>query len=81
MQKNYYENLHNLIFMLASILWTCSVILPSIGRIFSLWYPMLKAQPCVMVIHSHALPPKQKKNNTVYDINENLLPLRALEGQ
>ena len=34
-----------------------------------------------MVIHSHALPPKQKKNNTVYDINENLLPLRALEGQ
>ena len=41
---------------------------------------MFKAQP-VMVIQSHALPPKQKKNNTVHDINENLLPLRALEGQ
>ena len=30
---------------------------------------MVKAWPCVMVIHSHALLPRQKKNNTVYDIN------------
>ena len=27
MQENYYENLHNLIIMLAGILWTCFIIL------------------------------------------------------
>ena len=42
MQENYYENLHNLIVMLAGILWTY-LILPSIGRIFSFWYSMFKA--------------------------------------
>ena len=55
MQENYYENLHNLIIMLAGILGTCFIILPSIGGIFKVWYQMFKACPCVMVFsHMHA---------------------------
>ena len=55
MQENYYENLHNLIIMLAGILWTCFIILPSFGRIFKFWYQIFKVCPCVIVfIHMHA---------------------------